>query len=74
MSDDIKRYVQRGCTDRETRDLLLKALDQGARMKPTRGGVRIMGPTGTAGAHFTGSDVRGHKNLRAMLRRAGISV
>lgn len=70
----IRKYVQRGCTNRGMRDVLLAALDLGARMKRTRSGVTIYGPNGTAGTHMTVSDRRAAVNLAADLRRIGIPV
>jgi hypothetical protein len=74
MNDDMRRYVRRGCTDRATRDVLLAALDQGARMKATKAGVMVHGPNGSTSAHFSVSDKRAALNLRAQLRRSGVPV
>ena len=70
----IKKLIQRGVTDKDTRTLLLQLVDDGVKMKRTRKGFLIYGPTGTASAHTTPSDVRSRANLRASLRRAGLDV
>lgn len=70
----MHHYVQRSCKDRATRAVLIEALEAGATMKPTKGGVMVHGPSGIVSAHFTSSDHRAHKNLRSRLRRAGLRI
>ena len=71
---EIHKYVQRSCKDRATRAVLLQALEAGATMKATKGGVMVHGPDGMVSAHFTVSDHRAYKNLRSRLRRAGLPI
>lgn len=68
----IRRTIRRACTHREMRDLLLAVVDSGVRMRLTSSGVLVYGPKGTAGTHFTCSDVRAQKNFRARLRQIGV--
>lgn len=74
VSSKDLRIVQRGCTNRDVRKVILSALKSGVRYRMTRSGVMIYGPTGFASAHFTVSDRRGYKNLIAGLRQAGIQI
>ena len=76
MDDEnaLRKYIQRGCTDRPTRDILLSALDAGAEMRRTTKGVLVYGPEGTVTAHMSNSNYRAAKNLTARLRRAGVGV
>lgn len=66
------RKIRRGCTNREVRATLLRAIQSGARYKLTKKGVILYGPNGVAVTHFTVSDHRGVKNLKASLKAAGI--
>ncbi|NYI76637.1 hypothetical protein [Nocardioides panzhihuensis] len=61
---------------REVEALVKAATDQGFRCQPTHSGVRILGKDGrsTVGAHWTYSDHRSIRNLRAALRRLGVKV
>lgn len=70
---DIRR-VQRGCTDKTVRELLLAILRGGHRYRMTKSGVMVFGAEGTASAHFTGSDRRAISNFRADLKRIGINI
>jgi hypothetical protein len=75
VSQDVREYVRRGCSDRATRDLLLTALsDPNVNAKATRKGLFLGGPNGSVTAHFTASDKRSALNLRAQLRRAGVTT
>lgn len=56
------------------RTLLLHLEGQGARVKRTRKGVRVLFPNGmTLGMHWTESDHRAVLNSRAVVRRAGFT-
>jgi hypothetical protein len=58
----------------ELRRLVFHLEDQGCRVRQTKKGWFIQFPDGTGTAlHKTGSDVRGPKNLRAQVRRAGMN-
>jgi hypothetical protein len=76
MSDltRAKKAVRARCTHRDMRDVVLEALDAGARFRLTKGGIIFYGNDGqaTANAHYTVSDVRAPKNLRASLKRMGV--
>ena len=72
-SKDLRR-IQRGCTDKTVRQLLLTLLREGNRYRMTSSGVMLFGPEGSASAHLTGSDRRGLNNFRADLRKAGITI
>lgn len=54
--------------------LLLTAIRAGHRYRMTRSGVMVYGPHGNAATHFSVSDHRAAENLRADMRRAGITV
>lgn len=73
----IRSAVRRGCQNRAQRDLLLAALDHPALTgaRHTRSGVMVFTAQGMVAAHFTGSEgKRGTQNLRAQLRRIGLTV
>ena len=72
-SKDMRR-IQRGCTDKATRQILLTVLKEGHRYRMTNSGVMVFGPEGSASAHLTGSDHRSAQNFRADLRKAGIAI
>lgn len=67
-------YVRRSCSDREVRDVVLRAIKGGARAKRTRKGVMLFGPGGMAVAHMTESDHRAARNLAARVRRLGLTA
>lgn len=66
--------IRRRCQRRDTMDLLVAAISAGHDYKLTRKGVLVYGPKGIAGTHFTNSDPRAVKNLRADFRRVGITT
>lgn len=68
------RRIQRGCTNKAVRQILLAVLRDGHRYRMTKSGVTVFGPRGSAGTHLTGSDHRGADNFRADLRKAGITI
>lgn len=70
---DMKR-VQRGCTDKEVRRLLLTVMRAGHPYRMTKAGVMVFGPEGSAGAHLTTSDHRGAENFRSDLKKIGITI
>lgn len=72
-SKDIRR-VQRGCTDKEVRKLLLTVMRSGHRYRMTKSGVTVFGQGGSAGAHLTTSDHRGAENFRSALKKIGITI
>lgn len=54
--------------------LLDHVRDEGVRLKDTKKGIMLLLPNGTSTVlHFTNSDHRGTLNLRATLKRAGVS-
>lgn len=63
------RIVSRDC-----RALVLAAIKHGARIKETKSGVMIYCGGTTLTVHGTVSDHRAVKNLRAGLRRAGLTT
>jgi hypothetical protein len=71
-SKDVRRI--RRSKDREVVALLLAAIHAGHRYKMTKSGIIIYGPAGICGTHFSVSDHRAARNLRADLRRAGITI
>ena len=65
------RRVRRACSDKEMRALLISALKAGCDYKITKRGIILYGENGqSVSAHFTTSDLRGHKNFLAYMRRA----
>lgn len=72
-SKDVRR-IRRGCTDRDMRALILKAIASGARYRMTKSGVMFTSPAGAASTHFTCSDHRSIENFRANLRSIGITI
>lgn len=72
VRDRDLKTIRRGCTNKQVKALLIGVLKDGARYKLTKSGIILFGPTGSAATHFTVSDHRGVKNLRAQLRRAGL--
>lgn len=70
---DLKR-IQRGCTNKEIRKLLLSVMRGGHRYRMTKCGVTVFGPEGSAGAHLTTSDHRGAENFKADLKKIGIDI
>ena len=71
-SKDIRRI--RRSKDREVIAVLLAVIHAGHRYKMTKSGIIIYGPDGICGTHFSVSDNRAVKNLRADLRRCGITI
>lgn len=69
---DVRRI--RRSKDREVIKVLLTVIHAGHRYKMTKSGIIIYGPTGICGTHFSVSDSRAVKNLRADLRRCGITL
>lgn len=69
---DLRRV--RRSRDREVSALLLHVIGAGHRYKMTKSGIIIYGPAGTCGTHFSVSDHRAARNLRADLRRCGITL
>lgn len=55
-------------------DVLVECIDAGYRVRVTRSGAVVYGPTGTAGTHGTHAGRRALPNFLAQLRRAGIEV
>lgn len=72
-SKDLRR-IQRGCTDKAMRKILLTILRGGHRYRMTNSGVMVFGAEGSACAHLTGSDHRAVANFKADLRKAGITI
>jgi len=72
--EKAKRTVRARCNQRDMRDVALDALDAGVRFRLTKAGIIFYGADGvtTANAHFTASDYRAPRNLRASLRRMGV--
>lgn len=70
---DIRR-IQRGCTDKEMRKLILDVIYSGVRYKMTKSGVMFYTAEGSASAHLTGSDHRGLENFRKTLKTIGIII
>ena len=71
-SKDVRRI--RRSSNREVQAVLLSAIRAGHRYKMTKSGISIYAPAGSAGTHFSVSDHRAAKNLRADLRRCGITI
>lgn len=71
-SKDLKRI--RRSKDREVISVLLDVVHAGHPYKMTKSGIIIYGPEGISGTHFSVSDSRAVKNLRADLRRCGIHL
>lgn len=71
-SKDLRRI--RGGRDREVTAVLLGVIRAGYRYKLTKSGIILYGPAGICGTHFSVSDKRAVKNLRADLRRCGITI
>jgi hypothetical protein len=71
-SKDIRRV--RRSKDREVVALLLAVIHAGHRYKMTKSGIIIYSPEGMCGTHFSVSDHRAARNLRADLRRCGITI
>lgn len=72
-SKDMRR-IQRGCTNRAVRQILLTVLKEGHAYRMTKSGIAVYGPHGVTAAHLTTSDHRGAQNLRTQLRKIGIPV
>lgn len=72
-SKDIRR-IQRGCSNRAVRQILLTVLKEGHEYRMTKSGIAVYGPHGVAAAHLTTSDHRGAQNLRSTLRKIGIPI
>lgn len=72
LDRDLRR-IRRGCSDREVKSILIRAIKSGTRYKMTRKGVMLYGDHGGAVVvHMTVSERRGSKNLIADLKRIGI--
>lgn len=55
---------------KELRQLLAEAIEAGCRLKETKNGIRVLGPSGsTAYTHWTPSDYRALRNFQADVRR-----
>lgn len=72
-SKDMRR-IQRGCTNKAVRQILVTVLKEGHDYRMTKSGITVYGPNGSASAHMTTSDHRGAQNLRATLRKIGIPI
>lgn len=71
----VVRRIRKGCSNRDIRDVCLAAVGAGARFRLTRRGIVFYGRDGgTAHTHWTVSDVRAAKNLRAALLRIGVPL
>lgn len=66
--------IRRRCSDREVRDLLIGAVKAGVRYRCTKSGIMFYTNSGIFTAHYTPSDHRAAKNLRARLKSAGIEI
>lgn len=66
--------LRRRCRDKALREVLVLALRHPdlVNAKFTKSGILMQGPFGSVTSHFTHSDTRSIKNLRANLRGAGI--
>lgn len=71
-SNDLRRI--RRSKNREVITVLLDVVNAGHPYKMTKSGIIIYGPEGISGTHFSVSDSRAVKNLRADLRRCGITI
>ena len=69
----VRKRILRACTNREIRAVLLEVIDKTtATIRLTTSGIIIYGPEGACGTHWTVSEARASKNLRASLRRIGV--
>lgn len=60
---------------KQLQQLLRQAEEQGCLVEHTKNGhIRITTPNGPVFAASTGSDPRGWKNLRALLRQKGLKI
>jgi len=72
LSRDLNT-VRRGCTNPEVRKLLVTALKAGTRYRMTKNGIILYGHRGgLVACHFTMSDHRSARNVRADMRRQGL--
>ena len=61
-------------SQKETRQVIASLEKQGARVNKTKNGVRVLFPNGsTTAIHWTTSDYRAAKNMRADIKRAGLT-
>lgn len=70
----VVAMTRKRCRDLTMRETLLSALRSPdlVNARQTTNGLMLTGPGGTSTAHYTLSDVRGQRNLRSQLRRAGL--
>lgn len=73
MAGDLTTIRRRG-QNRDITDLLCTVIGYGYDYKLTKKGIIVYGPHGIAGTHFSVSDHRAAKNLRADFRRVGITT
>lgn len=72
-NNDASKFLK-GCTNREIRVLVKRALGTATGFRITKSGIILYGPNGTAAAHRSQSDHRAVKNFKSDLRRAGIAT
>jgi hypothetical protein len=66
--------VKATLSQKETRQVIASLEKQGARVNKTKNGVRVLFPNGsTTAIHWTTSDYRAAKNMRADIKRAGLT-